>query len=332
MRIVMVAESSAEFDAAAILEAAARPWKAWAPADQIDLCPLSDGAHGLMRALHGYAETPERPDIMVSPAGDTAVVAGILPDGPTAFDSGTTAPIAEQMLAARDIVGPDGAIVVGLGESPVLDGGRGLLTALTERFGSLRSARDAFGRLGLIGPHPLPLTGLHGAGATVRGVVPERAQQRSSEVAAYAAEVERELAPRELTSSRPLRWSGAPGSGLGGGAGFALLALGAGYESGVGFTARVADLTRRAAGADLVVALVDVLDAGAFESSPASLAGSLALANAIPAVVLTGLDASSRRSRAAAGIAGVYVTGNQWGPADVEERAGRVARTWSRPD
>lgn len=331
MKIALVAASDASADAGELLGAVERPWTAWADADVIDPVVLSDGAHGLMTALPGFVEAPERPDIALSHDRTIAVVSAILPEGDDAFATGTTAFVADQLIAAHHFVGDGGRIVVGLGQSRVLDGGRGLLEGLTDHFGSLTAARSAFGPLGVIGPTPLALTGLHGAAAVVPGVDPELAQQRSTEVGAFAADVERALAPRELTSSRPLRWSGAPGSGLGGGAGFALLSLGAGFESGVTFTARLAEMARRVADCDLVVALVDAFDDGALHNSAASLAGTFALDNAIPAVVLTGLDASSRRSRASAGIAGVYATGNPWGPESVGEIAGRVARTWSRP-
>lgn len=332
MRIVVVAQATPGVEAQELLGAVERAWRGWTDRDEIVTVPLSDGAHGLMQALAGYREAPERPDIALAPGLDTAVVAAVLPEGPDAFATGSTAGLAEQLLTAREMVEPAGAIVVGLGEGQALDGGRGLLEALAAHFGSLEEARRSFGRLGIVGPSELPLTGLHGAAAVLRGVAPEDAQRRSTEVAAYAAEVEKALAPRDLTTSRPLRWSNAPGSGLGGGAGFGLLALGAGFESGISFTARAAGLSRRIAEADLAVALVDSLDAASLDASAASLAGAYALDAAIPAVVLTGLDTSSRRSRASVGIAGVYVTGNQWSAADVEELAGRVARTWSRPD
>ena len=159
--------------------------------------------------------------------------------------------------------------MVGVGGTATNDGGAGLLAALGVGSSGRSSARgglaladidagalaglaDARQRLTgielvLAGATDVALLGFHGTSATYaegKGATPEQAQALEAALGHYA-----DLAAGSLVAGRPLLGKGpaaAPGSGAGGGLGFALLLLGATYQDGVGGRGR----GDRAAGPD----------------------------------------------------------------------------------
>ncbi|WP_407317532.1 hypothetical protein UQW22_13365 [Isoptericola halotolerans] len=88
---------------------------------------------------------------------------------------------------------------------------------------------------------------------------------------------------------------------------------------------QVALLAERAAGADLVVVHVRVLDGAALHDGPVADAARAASPHAVPVVVLAGRSQVTRRELAAAGVAGVHEVGDPW----QEGAVARAARTWA---
>jgi len=316
MRVVVVSAAVGPLRAPEATGAVRAGWQETVPRDDVRTHILSDGARGLRDALGASSGT------VVVETGD------LLDRSDAAFHGGSTDAVARALLDAVD--GGARRVVFGMGPSRVHDGGAGLLHVVRERWGDLVTARAALGGVELVvaGADPLPLLGLHGAGALLAPVVGAReAQDREAEVARFAAAVEEELAPLDLVTGRRVRWSGVPYGGLAGGAGFALLALGARAAGGFELTAVETSLEDEVTSADLCVAVLEVLDAVALERSAVSAVAPGALEAAIPVVVISGEDQTSRRHRAALGIAGVHTS--ELDAASLRDMARRVARTWS---
>lgn len=328
MRILVVAEPLGVLGAAEVTAAVRRGWLAHAASDHLEGVHLSDGASGLAEALStaGWTARAAAADVVVLD-GHTVVVDG----GAALRGAGNTAPLARPLLEAWETGA--GRVVVGLGPEPMLDGGAGLAEQLGGRFGTLGAARAAFaGRELLVaGADPLPLRGLHGAGPALSALVgAAAAQELANGALRFAAEVERALAPTDLTSGRPVRWSAQPRSGLGGGAAFLLLALGGSAVDSRALVAQSVGLGRAVAAADLCVAVAAELTALTLESSAVATAGESALEAGVPLVVLAGEDHTSRRQRAERGIVGCYEFGSGEGAEGIAVWAQRLARTWSR--
>lgn len=325
----------------------------------------SRGTHHVIdaSALLGAAQPSAVPSSAV-PSG--AKSSGVVPSG---TESSGAAPSGVPHLGSTSALAPalqaalaDGGqrISIAARPLPIHDGGRGLLETLTSRSGAVSTAAaasrvddlsrpDALSRgsgiaearsalagvrLELVRGTALALLGLDGAGAALGAVVgAEEAQRLDRAVGEWAAGVERDNVRTDLVQGRPLRLSAAPGSGLAGGAGFALLVLGATGVDEAAWVAELAGLAEQVAECDLAVVAVPSLDGAAMDASVLTVVGEAALDSAIPVVVLTAQDQTSRRARAGLGIAGAYVTeGNTFAPADVGLLARRVAQTWSRPD
>lgn len=310
MRILVVSAPVGALGAGTITRAVAAGWRAAAPDDVVVPHTLATGEAGLAEVVG--------PGVAVIEAA-----AHLEQDG-----SGGTARLGREVLEAVDT----GAarIVIGAGLSRVHDGGRGFAEVVTARWGSLAAAREALACVDLVlaGSDPSPLLGLHGAGARLAAEIgPAAAQEREREVAAFAAGVEADLAPADLVTGRRIRWSSAPFSGLAGGAGFLLLALGARAVGGEEYSAACTGLTGAVADADLCVVVVEEVDDVALHRSALTAVAPAALAAAVPVVVVSAADHTSRRHRAGLGVVGSHTCA-------IEEDAlvgmgRRLARTWS---
>lgn len=85
-----------------------------------------------------------------------------------------------------------------------------------------------------------------------------------------------------------------------------------------------------AAGADLVVVHLEVLDGAALHEPPLTVAARAAAAHALPLVVLAGRAEAGRREWSAAGVGGVHEVGLLAAEDDAwAARVGRAARTWA---
>jgi glycerate 2-kinase len=196
----------------------------------------------------------------------------------------------------------------------------------------------------------LPLLGFHGLSAMVAqppaGAALE--PQAEPESAELAQQLENALgrfadeAQRSLVAGRPLSgrgYAGEPGSGCGGGVGFALLLLGAQRVSGVQAVLDVVGLTERLRGTDVLLTCEQSFDRTSLGEQVVSGVADAATDQGIPTVVIAGLVELGRREALAAGVAGAYALAER--PVDVpttadavdaalQARARRTARTWSR--
>ncbi|WP_098463852.1 hypothetical protein [Isoptericola jiangsuensis] len=101
-------------------------------------------------------------------------------------------------------------------------------------------------------------------------------------------------------------------------------ALGLGSVTAPPVPTALARLHEQVGAADLVVVHVAVLDTAALHDGPVAEAARAAAPHAVPVVVLTGEDRTTRRALAAAGVAGAHDVGDPVDPG----RVARVARTW----
>lgn len=371
MRVLLAPDGfGGTLSAAEAAAAMAAGWGSAAPADALDLAPLSDGGPGLVDVL--VAALPEGVRHVVTAEDPLArpVDAAFLVDGSTAYVEAAAACglhlLAEserdpevtttygvgQLVSAALELGVT-RIVVGLGGSATNDGGAGLLAALGvsrvdaagERLPPGGAALRSLGRLeGAPDPRlaavelvvatdvDSPLLGLRGASATFG---PQKGASREA-VARLDAALTRwadVLEPHLGVSVRDL-----PGAGAAGGLGAALLALGASREPGIELVQRLVGLDDRVAVADLVVTGEGALDPTSLTGKVVSGVAALAAAHAVPCVVLAGSVSIGRREAAAAGIEASYSLIETVGreraqnepAAALAELAGRVARQWTR--
>ncbi len=353
---------------AAAAEAIADGWRRTAPADVLDLAPLSDGGPGLVDVL-----AASLPDAVLhgtqveDPLGRT-VPAAFLLDGDTAYVESaqacglhllsgderdptrtTTYGVGQLLRAAREA----GArrVVVGLGGSATNDGGAGLLAALGVRCldgageqvvaggAALRQVARLDGWPGFEGVELVaatdvdaPLLGLRGASAVFG---PQKGATRE-QVLLLDAALERWADVLEAHAGRAVR--DLPGAGAAGGLGAALLALGAVREPGIALVQRIVGLERRVTQADLVLTGEGTFDQTSLTGKVVSGVAALAAAHAVPCVVLAGQVRVGRREAAAYGIEAEHAVADLVGleqalaqPAEgLAALAARVAQQWTR--
>jgi glycerate 2-kinase len=253
--------------------------------------------------------------------------------------------------AARGPDGRPGRVVLATGGTRSHDGGTGLLRALAGHVSSgsgaamldaLRSARSALGGTTLVAAvaTDAPLLGLHGTSAALaaRGVDDAVAQDLERRLGAVAHDVESALGKLEregpgpvagrdlLAASSPRRLAGLPGTGSGGGAAFALAALGGRVVPALREVADAAGLEGHLAAADLVVVVTDELGAHELGEGAVHEVAPRAARHALPVVVVARSVVAGRREQAAAGVSGAHA----WGDGFAQDLVARVARTWSR--
>ena len=345
-------------------------WHDALPGDVLDLAPLSDGGPGFVEVLASGLPAATRHEVTVDDPLGRPVRAALLLDGTTAYVEAaaacglhlldpaerdptrtTTVGVGQLVAAALEL----GArrVVVGLGGSATNDGGAGLLAALGlhgvdpagEQLAPGGAALRGLDRLqGAVDPRlreielvvatdvDSPLLGLYGASATFG---PQKGASREA-VALLDAALTRwadVLEPHLGVAVRDL-----PGAGAAGGAGAALLAVGASRAPGIALVQSVVGLAERVAQADLVVTGEGSFDPTSLSGKVVSGVAALAAEHAVPCLVLAGTVHVGRREAAAAGIEAAYalvdLVGHQTALAQPESSlaalAGRVARQWSR--
>ncbi|GAA1631481.1 glycerate kinase [Georgenia ruanii] len=234
-------------------------------------------------------------------------------------------------------------------------GGTALATLPPVPAEAVPAVRAALGGVDLVLAlaNDVPLLGLHGAGALLGqdpAVGPATAQELERAVGHGAAVLERAAA--DVAVARPAlalaggtgepartRLARQEGSGAGGGAAFALRLLGARALPGAEVVADAVGLAARVSEADLVVTGTSVLDAAALTASVPATVGRLALVRGVPVVAVAEAVETSRHEVAQIGVSGTYALVERRrgrpapGPvtpvARLEERAARLARTWS---
>jgi glycerate kinase len=345
MRVLVAPDSfGGTLSAIEAAAAIAAGWRSVAPADELDLVPMSDGGPGfvdvLAASLPGGRLIPvevtgplgERVRAEILVAEETVYVESaqacglhLIPDSERDPSRTTTYGVGQLIAAA--IEQPVRRIVVGLGGSGTNDGGRGAWEVL--------------------GDHPLPATvelvaatdvdnpllGPNGASAVFG---PQKGADRAmvldldDRLRAWADEVEARLG---IAGTRDR-----PGAGAAGGLGFALYAWGADRTPGFEVVAAAVGLAGRIETADLVVTGEGAFDAQSLRGKvPAGVARAAQDAG-VPCVVIAGRVEVGRRDAAAAGIEVSYAIADLLGSGEaalaaaadgVQATAAGVARIWS---
>jgi glycerate 2-kinase len=341
-------------------DAIAAGWHGQRPDDELDLAPMADGGPGFVDVLHAalggelLAATVTGPSGRSVPAtlllvGDTAYVesaqaCGLHLTGGEGAESATTVGVGELVAAALDSRAR--TIVLGLGGSGTNDGGAGLLAALgatadapldggaarLDGIGSvdLGPARARIGEVRLVAATDVdnPLTGLFGA-TKVFGPQKGIPEERLPVVDGWL---------EQLAAATDRRTSLEPGAGAAGGLGFALLALGAVREPGIGLVAEAVRLGERARQADLVVTGEGAFDFSSRSGKVPYGVAEVAAEALRPCVAIAGQVLVGSREMRALGVESAYslvdLAGEERAFADpagaLAEVAARVARTWSR--
>jgi glycerate kinase len=369
MRVVVAPDGfGGTLSPAQAARAIAAGWAAAAPADRIDVVPLSDGGAGLVEVLAAALPAARLVEVTVEDPLARPVQAAFLLDGGTAYvesaqacglhllsaeernPTRTTSYGVGQLIAAARESGAT-RVVVGLGGSATNDGGAGMLAALgVQRLDAsgqrLAPGGAALRQLARLAGHPsldglalvaatdvdAPLLGLRGASAVFgpqKGATREDVALLDGALTTWADALEAHL-------GRPVR--DLPGAGAAGGLGAALFALGATREPGIALVQRLVGLARRVATAHLVVTGEGTFDFSSLSGKVVSGVAAAAAAEAVPCLVLAGQVTVGRREAAAAGIEATYAVADAVGVEAALERpaeelaalAERVAREWSR--
>jgi len=373
MRVVVAPDSfGGTLSAVEAAGAMAAGWGAGAPGVQVDLAPVSDGGPGFVDVLHTSLGGDLRSITLTGPLGEQ-LTAEFLLDGDTAYVESAQACGLQLVPADRrdprwtttygvgELIGAAihaGArrVVVGLGGSSTNDGGAGMLAALgmafSDRAGAAISpvggalaaleradaAYLAFGRsVDLVAATDVdnPLLGPTGATATYgpqKGATPADVEELDAALAHYA-----EVLGRALPAAADV--VAAPGAGAAGGLGFAMLALGARRESGIGIVLGHTGLAERIDAAQLVVTGEGSYDWQSLRGKAVSGVAAAAAAAGVPCLVLAGRVSVGRREMAAAGVAAAYSLVDSAGSAEAAQSgagrelralAERVAGQWAR--
>jgi glycerate kinase len=340
MRVLVAPDSFGDtlsaVDAAAAI---ATGWQETAPADDLDLAPLSDGGPGFIDVLSAGLGGELIPVTVDDPLGRPVRAQLLVSDGTAYVESAqacglhllaegernpmvaTTRGVGQLLRAARD----RGAqrVVVGLGGSGTNDGGRGLWEELDGRYDvELVAATDVDN----------PMLGPNGASA-VYG--PQKGADRAMVLdlddllRAWADDVERDTGQVGLRDRA--------GAGAAGGLGFALLGLGATRTSGLDLVATAVRLAERVRATDLVVTGEGRFDGQSLRGKVPAGVARLAQEHGLPCIVIAGQAEVGRRDAAAAGIEEVATVADLLGsPAaalaagadGIRRVAAQVARAW----
>lgn len=295
--------------------------------------PIADGGEGTVAAAlaagwQARRVTVEGPtgqpvDATYAVDGDRAVVelaesCGLqrLPAGRPAPWAASTYGLGQTISAAIDSGVTQ--VVVGLGGSASTDGGAGLLQALggmvLDRHGEavrrgarhlgstttvdLSAARTRLAEVRLVAACDVtnPLLGPDGA-AHVFG--PQKGFRGDD---LLVAEAGLDAFARAVSRTTRADLSAQPGAGAAGGAGFALLALGATFRPGIEVVADLTGLEREIAGADLVVVGEGSLDAQSLAGKGPFGVARLAGAAGVPVIAVVGRNGLSPDQTAGSGL------------------------------
>ena len=364
MRVLIAPDAFAGvLTAAQAATAMANGWAAHAPDDIVTTLPLSDGGPGFVDVIAAARGGDLVPVTIRGPVGSD-VRATLLLVGDTAYvesaqaigthldphrDPTRTTSAGLGDLLAEAVRAGARRVVVGCGPAAANDGGAGLLAALgagddprllagaaglsdlpDDALSRLADVRHRFSGIDLVAATDtdLPLLGFHGTSATyaqAHGASAEQAQQMESALGRYA-----EVAQRSLVAGRALlgRGQGAePGSGAAGGAGFALLLLGARRVSGVQSVLGAVRFEEHLARSDLVVTGAGTFGGYLRGHTVIAAVAAAALQHGVPTVVIADRVEVGRREALSLGVSGAYDTGSG---TTLATRAQRMARTWSR--
>jgi glycerate 2-kinase len=362
MRVLVAPDKFAgTLSAVQAAEAIAEGWARHAPADELDLAPMSDGGPGFVDVLHTALGGELAAVTVRGPLGDPVPATVLLGPDRTAYvesaqacglhltggrdpEAATSYGVGELVRHAVDA----GArrVVVGLGGSGTTDGGAGLLAALgatADRaldagpagfagvtWVDVEPARTRVAGVDLVAASDVdnPLTGLFGAAKTY-GPQKGIAEERLPVVDGLLEELAAATDPRTRLEK---------GAGAAGGLGYGLLVLGATREPGIGLVAEAVGLAERARRADLVLTGEGAFDfssrSGKVPYGVAEIAGTALR----PCIALAGRVLVGSREMRALGVESAYAVVDAVGEeralgepaAALADLAARVARTWSR--
>ena len=342
-------------------EAIAEGWTRQAPADELDLAPMSDGGPGFVDVLHAALGGELVAVTVRGPLGDPVPATVLLGPDRTAYvesaqacglhltagrdpEAATSYGVGELVAHAMDA----GArrVVVGLGGSGTTDGGAGLLAALGATADrpldagpagfagvtrvDVGPARARVDGVSLVAASDVdnPLTGLFGAAKTY-GPQKGIAEDRLPAVDGLLEELAGATDPRTRLEQ---------GAGAAGGLGYGLLVLGGSREPGIGLVAEAVGLAERARGADLVLTGEGAFDFSSRSGKVPYGVAEIAGAALRPCVALAGRVLVGAREMRALGVEAAYALVDVVGEeralgepaAALADLAARVARTWSR--
>lgn len=363
MRVVLAPDKFAgTLSAVEAASAIAEGWRRRAPRDELVEVPMSDGGPGFVSVLHAVlggellaTSVPGPYGAMVPAAilrvGDTAYVESAQAAGLHLTEPADRAPLRASsegvgVLIARAIESGARRVVVGLGGSATNDGGAGLLAALgatsdadlrggprelaPATYVDLEPARTATAGVELVAASDVesPLLGLTGATKVFgpqKGLGEEELLVVDGWLQHFAGLTDRKTA-------------GIKGAGAAGGAGFAMLLLGARREPGVELVATAVGLAEALRGADLVVTGEGAFDFSSRSGKVPYGVARLAADALVPCIALAGQVLVGARETRALGVESAYSVVDRVGeerafaaPAEaLAELAERVARTWSR--
>lgn len=334
--------------------AIATGWSRRAPADELDLAPMSDGGPGFVDVLHSSLGG-ELVSVTVSGPLGGEVPAAILRVGDTAYLESAQAvgvhlgkdPLRATSRGLGELLGEAATlgarrIVVGLGGSGTNDGGAGLLAGLgvvvpdvgPESLAGLESvdlapARERLAGIELVAATDVdnPLLGITGATKTFgpqKGLAEHDLVRVDGLLQRLAEATDRKLA-------------GQKGSGAAGGIGFALMLLGASRVPGLDVVADAVGLAGRSK-VDLVITGEGSLDFSSAAGKVPYGVAAIAVPRLAPCIVLAGQVHLGSRELRAHGIEAAYslveTVGEERALGDpagaLADLAERVARSWSR--
>lgn len=325
-------------------DAIAAGWRRARPGDELILAPQSDGGPGFVDVLssrlgglrHSRVAGPLEVEVdaawVLDPRTATAYIECAQTCGLALLGGPPT--VATALAAHSRGVGQlidaalrqgAGRVVVGLGGSACTDGGRGLVDAL----GGLAAARDRLAGVDLVAATDVehPLLGPTGAARVFgpqKGADEATVRLLEDRLAGWVA---------ELSAAAGFDVSGLPGAGAAGGIGAALLALGAGRESGAAVIAEHTGLAADLAAADLVVTGEGRLDEQSLHGKVISALAAGAARRGTPVLVLAGQIQLDEERRYGAGIVAAYSIADYAGSVQLAlddafgQLAGLAART-----
>lgn len=342
VRLLICSDHWGDLPAADITAAIGQGWHARQPDADLTTLPFSSGGTGFVAALsHALKADPQAPQTNWSLWHNGSVYL----DGASLAAGGDSAPLGSAIATAI----ADGAqrIVVGVGDAAGVDGGAGLVRAVGDSDDlavALPRASAVTRSVELVAAYQedIGLLGLQGASAAAvdtLGWTKQQAQDNEARIGEFADRVRRILPPRtDLLTGKVHRLDRDPGSGAGGGVGFALGVLGARLVSGADFFAKAVGLEEYVAGADLVVVATPVFDWRSLADDTVATAVQTAAATATPAIVLAERVDVGRRETMSLGASAAYPLVDPYNVrrrvdpdkcAALAELARRVAGTWS---
>lgn len=362
MRILVAPDSfGGTLSAVEAAQAVANGWRRAAPADEVELAPLSDGGPGFVEVLHTSFGGELRTETVPGPLGVQVPATYLLHNGAAYVESAQAAGLHLVSKDQRDALRATtvgvghliaaalsaGArrIVVGLGGSATNDGGAGLLMGLGAALldadgGPLPLGGAALSRLASAAPGPAAdlMRALSGGEIDLVAATdvdnPLLGLHGASSVfgpqkGASAQDVQQlDAALAHFADVLERDWPveasirEAPGAGAAGGLGYAIFALGGRRESGIDLVLAATGLPERVAAADLVITGEGSFDFQSLRGKAATGVARAASEAAVPCIVVAGQTSVGDRELRAAGFQAAH---------SVADSAGSVAAAMERP-